>query len=112
MPTGSAKPVSVVANPDEDRAIARKARLVAVVIAVSIVLFILAGTELGNDVAALGFVSIAAGYAVTGVFSSNQRVQKWTHLTSESNDDLVVSSSVLGRIISPFRINQEVCLKY
>ena len=77
---------------------------IILIIAVSIVLFILAGTELGNDVAALGFVSIAAGYAVTGVFSSNQRVRKWTHLTSESNDDLVVSSSVLGRIISPFRI--------
>ena len=79
---------------------------VLMMMGVSLVLFLLANAELAT-VAALGFVSIALGYAVTGFLSSFSLVQRWTTLPvieDEVDGQQAVASGALMRFIRPFRI--------
>lgn len=75
---------------------------IGLIAVLSIVLFVIAGNESLKDFSALGFLSLAGGYAVTGLFSSNERVKRWTHISSV-NDDEKQSSFVL-QTLSNFKI--------
>ena len=72
----------------------------------SLVLFLLARNEM-EGLAALGFVSIALGYVMTGLLSSFGPVQRWTTLPSDptnTNGEDGAARRGLLRFVRPFRI--------
>lgn len=75
---------------------------IGLIAALSTVLFVLAGNESLKDFSALGFLSLAGGYAITGLFSSNERVRKWTHVSSK--EDQEKKTSIVFQTLSTFKI--------
>ena len=43
-------------------------------------LYFIANSDGGEDFAALGFISLALGYALTAMFSTNHRIRSWIAL--------------------------------
>ncbi len=67
----------------------------------STLLYIIANTSSGGDVAALGFISLSSGYAVTAIFSSNEKVKAWITLSHTGDEE---KSSPIMRPFSSFKI--------
>jgi len=53
------------------------------IVVLSTVLYFIANSNSGEDIAALGFISLALGYALTAIFSTNERVRSWITITNE-----------------------------
>ena len=53
------------------------------IVVLSTVLYFIANSNSGEDIAALGFISLAFGYALTAIFSTNERVRSWITITNE-----------------------------
>lgn len=48
----------------------------------STILYFVANSNGGEDIAALGFISLSLGYVVTAVFSTNQKVRSWITISN------------------------------
>lgn len=55
------------------------------IILMSTGLYFVANSNNGEDIAALGFISLSLGYAVTAIFSTNARVRSWITVTNDAN---------------------------
>ncbi len=67
----------------------------------STLLYTIAGASNGGDVAALGFISLSCGYAVTALFSTNERVKTWITLTPSLKEE---KQNPFFRLFSSFKI--------
>ena len=67
----------------------------------STLLYIIANTSNGGDVAALGFISLSCGYAVTAVFSSSEKVKTWITLSHSEEQE---KPNPIKRILTSFKI--------
>jgi hypothetical protein len=47
----------------------------------STALYFVANSNNGGDIAALGFISLSLGYAITAIFSANEKVRSWITVT-------------------------------
>ena len=73
----------------------------ALISLLSTLLYTVAGTSDGGDVAALGFISLSCGYAVTAMFSTNERVKTWITLTPSLKEE---KQNPFIRLVSSFKI--------
>ncbi len=73
----------------------------ALISLLSTLLYTIAGASDGGDVAALGFISLSCGYAVTALFSTNERVKTWITLTPSLKEE---KQNPLFRLLSSFKI--------
>ncbi|MDG1554859.1 MAG: hypothetical protein P8R00_01280 [Candidatus Poseidoniaceae archaeon] len=55
------------------------------IILMSTGLYFVANSNNGEDIAALGFISLSLGYAVTAIFSANERVRSWITVTNDAD---------------------------
>jgi len=74
----------------------------ALITLLSTVLYFIASTDDGGDIAALGFISLSCGYAITALFSNNQQVKSWISLSDQS--DSIEKKKFTSRIFSSFKI--------
>ena len=51
------------------------------IVLMSTALYFVANSNNGGDIAALGFISISLGYAITAIFSANEKVRSWITVT-------------------------------
>ncbi len=56
----------------------------------------------GGDIAALGFISLSCGYALTAIFSSHERIKSWITLADQSEKE--GKSNPVARLFSSFKI--------
>ena len=73
----------------------------ALISLLSTLLYSIANSSDGGDIAALGFISLSIGYAITALFSSNERVQAWITLEHSLDQE---KKNPLRRILSSFKI--------
>ena len=73
----------------------------ALISLLSTLLYSIANASDSGDIAALGFISLSIGYAITAVFSSNERVKSWITLDNSSDQE---KKNPLRRIFSSFKI--------
>lgn len=73
----------------------------ALISLLSTLLYSIANSSDGGDIAALGFISLSIGYAITALFSSNERVQGWITLEQSLDEE---KKNPLRRILSSFKI--------
>lgn len=73
----------------------------ALISIVSTLLYTIANSSDGGDIAALGFISLSCGYAVTALFSSNDRVKAWITLSQSSEQEKV---NPILRVLYSFKI--------
>lgn len=48
-------------------------------------LYFVANSNNGEDIAALGFISLSLGYAITAIFSTNEKVRSWITVTNDTD---------------------------
>ncbi|MBT3441577.1 MAG: hypothetical protein HN439_05625 [Euryarchaeota archaeon] len=51
------------------------------IVLMSTALYFVANSNNGEDIAALGFISLSLGYAITAIFSANEKVRSWITVT-------------------------------
>ena len=51
------------------------------IVLMSTALYFVANSNNGGDIAALGFISLSLGYAITAIFSANEKVRSWITVT-------------------------------
>ena len=73
----------------------------ALISLLSTLLYSIANSSDGGDIAALGFISLSIGYAITALFLSNERVQAWITLEQSLDEE---KKNPLRRILSSFKI--------
>lgn len=74
----------------------------ALITALSTLLYFIANSNEGGDIAALGFISLSCGYAITALFSNNQRVRSWISLSDQSETEEKVN--LISRFFTSFKI--------
>ena len=55
------------------------------IVLMSTALYFVANSNNGGDIAALGFISLSLGYAVTAIFSANEMVRSWITVTGNAD---------------------------
>lgn len=55
------------------------------IVLMSTALYFVANSNNGGDIAALGFISLSLGYAVTAIFSANEMVRSWITVTANAD---------------------------
>lgn len=73
----------------------------ALIVVSSTMLYFIANSDGGEDFAALGFISLALGYALTAMFSTNHRIRSWIALPEISEKS---TASRVKRFFSSFKI--------
>jgi hypothetical protein len=51
------------------------------IVLMSTAFYFVANSNNGEDIAALGFISLSLGYAITAIFSANEKVRSWITVT-------------------------------
>ncbi|MDA9829149.1 hypothetical protein N9C12_05625 [Candidatus Poseidoniaceae archaeon] len=53
------------------------------IVVLSTALYFVANSNNGEDIAALGFISLSLGYVITAIFSTNEKVRSWITIAHE-----------------------------
>ena len=80
------------------------------IVLMSTVLYFVANSNSGEDIAALGFISLSLGYAVTAIFSTNEKVRTWITVTDdvEASQFNVIQKAKAGLKICAFPLTVAV----
>lgn len=73
----------------------------ALITLLSTLLYSLANTSEGRDIAALGFISLSLGYAITALLSNNERVKSWITLDKSIEEE---RPNLVTRLFTSFKI--------